>query len=126
MYKGVRSWGGWRGTQHVEASLSRRDFLEGSKNRGSLKWHLQRTYLLPGPRLSCAQFDVPCNQLVSSYKEPENRRILVKQTFSAYCKLSRAFSTFQLPSLLLLLKKQVNGEEITTGITVLMCRFTVV
>lgn len=73
------------------------DFLEGSKNRGCFKWHLQRTYLLPGPRLPCSKFDVPCDQLVSSCKGPENI-ILVLAQGPLTANVPELSATFQLPS----------------------------
>lgn len=61
-----------------------------------------RTYLLPGPRLPCAKFDVPCNQLVPSCKRPENIILVWQNIISTY--YSRAFSLIPTTFKLILLK----------------------
>lgn len=61
----LERWKRWGvgATRGVGELLSRRGH---SKNRGWFKWHEERTYLLPGPRLSRPKFDVPSNQLIPS------------------------------------------------------------
>lgn len=81
--------GGWCGYRGCWGIIQQdRTFWRGSKIGADSNGIGYRTYLLPGPRLPCAKFDIPCNQLISSCKSTEN----MISVWQNYCNCTSFYS----------------------------------